>query len=158
VLTWFPTKLLKLSSYQPPTPNPTFYRFPPYPFTSLTRPSHHPLVAPTSPYLATNTLYHIFPWSPYILQHHFPSKAKLNSRILITPKPHSSLTKQIDSQFIQEIFLKFSPPKKIIFKIDYIQEMVQVGVLKKERKSTRREDKTYFRRTNWLPNYKLLHF
>jgi len=43
--------------------------------------------------------------STNILQHHFSNKARLNSHIRLTPKPPSSLLKQILFHPIQDIFL-----------------------------------------------------
>jgi len=70
-----------------------------------------------------------------ILQHHLPNKARLKAPTRLTPKPPSSLGVQIDSQFIQAIFLKSSPSPQLFFKkIDSIEEIIPAGALKKERK------------------------
>jgi len=46
-------------------------------------------------------------------QHHFPNKEILNSLILLTPKPPTSLLLQTVFQSTQAIFLRSSlPPKK----------------------------------------------
>jgi len=108
------------SSNQLPSPSPT-------PSLILSKFRHHvevvlppSLIFPSSsPYLATKTLYHKLPFSSLNLQHHLPIKDKLNSLILLTPKPPSSCLQQIVSQFIQDIFLVPLPIYQIHLQFDY---------------------------------------
>jgi len=66
----------------------------------------------TRPYLAASSWNYKPSLSTNILQHHLPNNAKLNSLILLTPKLPISLSKQMDCQSIQEIFLLSSHPRK----------------------------------------------
>jgi len=108
-----PTNLLILSSNKLPIPIPISSR-------NLKMFSHHveaPLLPsqirpPSSPYVAVNTLYHKPSHSTCNLQHHFPDKAKLNSNILLTPKPSLSFPKQAEFQLTKAIFLVSSSPPK----------------------------------------------
>ena len=70
---------------------------------------------PSSPYRATNTLYHKFSISFNTLQTHFPSNKILNSFNLLRPKLPFSLSKHKVSHLIQDIFLTSSPPPQFYF-------------------------------------------
>ena len=59
--------------------------------TELLRPPSS-ILPPTSPYLATRTLYHKLIFSTFNVQHYLPSKVKLNSLILCLPNLHSPFT------------------------------------------------------------------
>ena len=109
-----PTLRVRLSSNQRPTPTPA----PPLMLFRLFHQTEPPLppstiLPPTSPYLATKTLYHHkLLGSSFNLQHYLPSNAKLNFLNLLTPNPPFSFLQQIVSQLIQDIFLISSPKKK----------------------------------------------
>jgi len=82
-------------------------------------------LAPSSPYLAFKTWYHNPSLSISILQHHFPTKDKLNSCNFLAFNPPSSFGVQIECQSTHEIFLISSLPqkkkKKIQEKILYLR-------------------------------------
>jgi hypothetical protein len=63
------------------------------------------ITPPTTPYLAAKIVYHKLLFSTFNLQHHLASNAKLNSIIILTPKPPFVFLEQIASQLIQDIFL-----------------------------------------------------
>jgi len=86
-----------LSSNQLPTPNPIPLRTTNKSFATLTCPSRLPSTA-LAVYLATKTLYQKLSLSTYILQHHLPNKARINSHVLLTPKPLTSIPKKIEAQ------------------------------------------------------------
>jgi len=93
-----PTTLPMLSSINLPNPTPIprviviklFHQ------TELNLPPST-ILSPTSPYLATRTLYHKLLLSIFILQHHLSSKTKLNSLDLQTPEPPFSFLEHIVS-------------------------------------------------------------
>jgi len=82
-----------LSKNRSPSTSPTTYLIFPPPKRNTPAPTSN--FTASSPYLATNTLYHKPPLSTNNLQHHFPINAKFNSLNCLTPKPPCSFRKQI---------------------------------------------------------------
>ena len=63
---------------------------------------------PSTPYLADSTLNHILSLSSSNLQHHFPNNATLNSLILLTHKPPTSLPHAVFCLWERWIFFNFA--------------------------------------------------
>jgi len=100
------------SNHTDPHPRPT----PLESYTPTVTTKNNDVLPPPPPHLSVTSFKNSIPQPLLFVQHHFPSNAMLKAPTRLIPNPPSSFGVQIDSHFIQDIFLKSSLPPQFCFK------------------------------------------